>query len=186
MTTEKLTSPPKAMSRISGYIYVSDGSRLKGAKVACGETETRTLADGYFVLDALVPGDLDVTANLQGFKPESKTISLHEGEEINLDFHLSKAKGTAGIHGYVYDAKSKKTVGKGGSIIIVLPISNKYGSIDKDGYYEFTNLPAGTYKILTSIQGYADNNATLKVNDAETKEHNFFCKTQNIEEPPWG
>jgi hypothetical protein len=67
-----------------------------------------------------------------------------------------------------------------------LPVANKYKHIDRNGYYEFENLPAGTYKLLTSIAGYGDHKVILTVNDDEIKAHDFFCKTQNIEEPPWG
>jgi len=48
------------------------------------------------------------------------------------------------------------------------------------------NLPSGTFKILTSIPGYEDYNITLTVLDGEVKTHDFYCKTKEIEEPPWG
>ncbi|UCE15911.1 MAG: carboxypeptidase regulatory-like domain-containing protein [Candidatus Bathyarchaeota archaeon] len=186
MSTEKPISRPVAMSRISGHIYFADGAMIKSAKVSCDGIETRTLADGSFVLDDLTTGTHEVTVSLQGFKSTSKTVSIQEGEKLTLDFHLSKDTGTAKIHGHVYDATSKKPVEQGGTIIFILPVANKYKPIDKNGYYEFEKLPAGTYKLLTSIAGYEDHKVILTVTDDEIKAHDFFCKTQKIEEPPWG
>jgi hypothetical protein len=186
MNTEKPTSHPVATSKISGVVSSPDGGMIKSAKVACEEIEKRTLADGSFVLDGLATGTHKVTVSLQGFKSISKTVSIQEGEEATLDFCLSKDTGTAKIHGHIYDATSKKPVEPGGTVILILPVANKYKHIDRNGYYEFENLPAGTYKLLTSIAGYEDRKVILTVDNDEIKAHDFFCKTQKIEEPPWG
>jgi hypothetical protein len=173
-------------SKISGNVASPDGAMIKSARVACAGMETRTLADGFFVLDGLATGTHEVTVSLQGFKSTSKTVSIQEGEAVTLDFCLSKAMGRAKIHGHVHDATSKNPVESGGTVILILPVANKYGPIDKNGYYEFENVPAGTYKLLTSIAGYEDNKVILRVAEDETKAHDFFCKTQDVEEPPWG
>jgi len=186
MSTEKSISRPVATSKISGHISSQDGAMLKSAKVTCNWKETRALADGSFILDGLTIGTYEVTVSIQGFKSTSKTVSIREGEEVNLDFCLSKATGTAKIRGHIYDAKSKKTVERSGTVILILPVANKYKHINRNGYYEFENLPAGTYKIITSIPGYEDQDVILTVADDEIKVHDFFCKTQKIEEPPWG
>lgn len=189
MSTEKSIGHAVARARtskISGNVASPDGAMIKSAKVACEGMETRTLADGSFVLNGLATGTYEVTVSLQGFESISKIVSIQEGEEVTLDFCLSKDTGTAKIHGHVYDATSKKPVEPGGTIILILPVANKYKHIDRNGYYEFENLPAGTYKLLTSIAGYEDHKIILTVNDDEIKAHDFFCKTQKIEEPPWG
>jgi hypothetical protein len=185
MNTEK-PSHPAATSKISGIVSSRDGALIKSAKAACEEMETRTLADGSFVLDGLATGTHKITVSLQGFKSISKTVSIQEGEAVTLDFCLSKDTGTAKIHGHVYDVMSKEPIEPGGTVILILPVANKYKHIDRNGYYEFENLPAGTYKLLTSIAGYEDRKVILTVNNDEIKAHDFFCKTQKIEEPPWG
>jgi len=186
MSVERPTSLPDAASKISGYVYSANGSGLKGAKVACNVMETRTLANGFFVLGGLTAGTYEVTASLQGFKSTTKAASIQEGEEFSLDFHLSKARGTAKIRGHVYEAESKKPVEHGGTVILILPVANKYKDIGRNGYYEFEDLPAGKYKISTSLPEYADSDVILTVTDNETKTHDFICKPQKIEEPPWG
>ena len=186
MSGEKSVNSSVATSKISGHVYSVDGAMLNSAKVACYGMETKTLADGFFVLDGLTAGTYDVGVSLQGFKPTSRSISTQEGEDIVLDFCLPKAMGTAKIEGHVYDVKSKKPLEQGGTVILILPVANRYKHIDRDGYYIFENLPADTYKILTSTPGYEDQEVTLTVIDDEIKTNDFLCKIQEIEEPPWG
>jgi hypothetical protein len=178
--------PPATASKIFGHVYSADGSGLKSGKVFCGKLETRTLADGLFVFNNLIPGRYEVIASLQGFRTSCEVATTREGEEAIVNLHLSKAEGTAKICGHIYDTRSKTSVSMGGTIKLILPIANKYKDIDKNGYYEFENLPADTYRILTSIPGYADSNVVLAVSDGETKTYDFFCRAQNTEEPPWG
>ena len=60
-----------------------------------------------------------------------------------MDFCLSKSIGTAKIQGHVYDSESKEDVENRGSIILILPVANRYKHIDRNGHYMFDNLPAG-------------------------------------------
>lgn len=173
-------------SGISGDVKSVDGIILSSARVTCNGVETRTLADGTFAIDNLEPGTYDVNISLQGYESLKKSVSIQEGDMTKLSFCLRKSVGAAKIHGHVYDAESKEIVKSGGSIILVKPVFNEYGQIGQDGYFEFRNLPTGTYKILTSISGYISGCATLEVTDGEVKIHDFLVKPLDIEEPPWG
>ena len=186
MSQEKPDSSADPASRISGRIYSPDGTGLKGVNVVCGSIETRTLADGSFVFNVATAGTYTVTVSLQGYKSAEKSVSIRQGEEKSIDLHLSRATGTAKIKGYIYDAESEKTVDLGGTAVLIIPVANRYSHIDESGYYEFSNLPSGSYKVRISIPGYADSDAVLAVDDAETKTYDFFCKPQRVEEPPWG
>ncbi|NWG10990.1 carboxypeptidase regulatory-like domain-containing protein [Candidatus Bathyarchaeota archaeon] len=183
-----LESPPEKTvikSKISGHVLSTSGAMLRGVRVTCNGTETKTLADGFFVLGGLHPGTYEVTVSLQRFKSASKTVSVQEGKDESLSFRLAEATENAKICGHVYDAESKKSIEHDGRVILILPVSNKYKAI-KNGYYEFDNLSAGTYKLYTSISGYEDCDATVTVADGETKNFDLFCKTKRTEEPPWG
>ena len=74
MSGEKSVNSSVATSKISGHVYSVDGAMLNSAKVACYGMETKTLADGFFVLDGLTAGTYDVGVSLQGFKPTSRSI----------------------------------------------------------------------------------------------------------------
>lgn len=185
MSAENTASLTVVKSELAGCVYSQDGTPLRGAKVACSGMETITLFDGSFIFRDLKPGTYQVRASLQGFQSTSKNVSLREGEKKTLDIHLPKAVGTAKICGYVYD-EAKKIIMQGGTIILVLPIANRYVSVNREGYFEFEGLPAGTYLVSTSIQGYEDEDVLLSVADGELKKHDFFCKAKKIEDPPWG
>ena len=170
--------------KISGHVYSKKGAVLNGAKVTCGEFKTLTLADGLYVFDKLPSGSFEVKVSLKGFQSETKKITI--SETSLLDFYLDIASGNANINGYVYDSDTGKPIANKGSVILILPISNKYVHIDKNGYYEFSNLSAGTYNLSTSIPEYDDCGTVLTIAEGESKENDFICKLNNTVEPAWG
>ena len=182
----KESTPPSPSSGISGDVKTIDGILLSNAKVSCNEVETTTLADGTFAIANLEPGTYDITISLQGHKSITKSVSIQEGDVTTLSFCLPKSVGAGRIFGQIYDSESKEIVQKGGSIILVKPIVNEYGQIDQNGHFEFKNLPAGTYKILPSINGYISRCVTLEVTDGEVKQHDFIVRPLDVVEPHWG
>ena len=175
------------MARVSGHVHSLSKAALKDAEVTCFGKKTRTLADGFFSLNGLPAGKAKLEVTLQCFKSASKAVTLREGKETTAHLRLSPDTGEAKICGYVYDLESKKTVRGGGTVILVLPIANKYAHVDSKGFYEFAGLPNGSYKLAVSVHGYEENVATVTVSRKnETKKHDFFCRVQEVEEPPWG
>ena len=173
-------------SKVSGRVHSEKGAMLQDAKITCKGIETRTLADGFFTLNNLPPGSHEIKASLQGFKTMGKMVLVQEGEETTVDFRLSASIGNAKICGHVYDAESKKTIGREGSVTLILPVANRYRHIGNDGYFEFENLPEGQYKIFATIPDYKEGEASIEVAEGETKVHNFLCKARKVEEPSWG
>ena len=185
MDTEE-TKNQSPRSGISGNVKSVDGIILSSARVTCNGVETKTLADGTFAIDKLEPGTYDVTVNLQGYETITQSVLIQEGNVTELIFCLQKSVGASKIHGHIFDAESKVIVKKGGSIILVKPVFNEYGEIDREGHFEFTNLPTGTYRIVTSIHGYGTGSVTLELDKGEVKRHDFILKPLDVEEPPWG
>ena len=185
MSTKK-ADDVSSKSQIHGHLYSKENALLNGAKVSCNELETVTLADGFYVFDNLPSGNYRVVAELKGFQSETKQVSLRDNDVIVLDFYLSKALGTAKIRGRVYDKETGEPILSGGTIILILPVSNKYADIDVKGYYEFENLSADTYSVSTSIPKYDDIETILTVSDGETVTHDFFCIPNKDVEPAWG
>ena len=173
-------------SRITGHVYSEKGIMLGSAKVTCNGKKTITLFDGSYEFKNLEPGTYTITASLKGFKSDSKTVTIQKDEVITLDFHLPQAIGTAKIFGIVYNAETKRPITSGGTVILILPIANRYAPLDKNGYYEFNDLVEDSYDLWASIPGYEDGKATVTVAEGEKKVQDFFCRpTLNIE-PPWG
>jgi hypothetical protein len=186
MTEDTLPIETNQGATISGHVHSHSGALLNGATVTCSEFETLTLADGYYSFKGLNAGTFEVTVNLQGYQPESKTITVTENDTTILDFSLAQAAGAAQIHGHIFDDETQERILNTGSVILVLPISNKYSPIDDNGYYEFAELPEGSYRLVTSIPEYHDHDATVSLNDGETKNYDFFCKKTHIVDPAWG
>lgn len=173
-------------SKISGHVFSNNGAVLNGAKITCNGLETWALADGFYTFDDLPLGTFEVRVSLQGFQSESKRVSIDDNKVAVLDFYLSEALGTAKIKGRVYDSESKRPVTDRGTVIIILPLFNKYAHFDEEGFYEFSNLHAGTYRISTSIPDYEDSDAVITVGDGESKTYDLVCKARKAVEPPWG
>jgi len=176
----------KSKSEIVGYIRNQKGSALGGVKVICDGKESTTLFDGTYRFEGLDPNTYTVTVSLKGFQSQSRLITIGEDDIVTLDFYLVKAKGTAKICGNIYDAETKKPITSGGTVILILPISNIYAHLDKNGYYEFLDLVEESYDIYTSISGYVDKKGAVKLAEGETKTYDFYCKPIQIVEPPWG
>lgn len=173
-------------SKISGRVFSEGGAILNGAKVTCDSFETLTLADGLYVFDGLSSGEYGVKVSLQGFRSQSKKVFIKDDETAVLNFNLAAAVGAGKIKGRVYDSDSGKPMVNGGTVILILPISNKYAHIDAEGYYEFVSLPPDDYKVVTSIPEYDDCEAILALADGESKTCDFSCKARRAVEPNWG
>jgi len=176
---------PWTGGRIFGRVFSHNGMILSGATLTCDGTETATLADGSYTFNDLKPGTYDIKVRLHGFQSIDKNVRVHEDEDSIQDFYLSEAVGSAKICGHVIDDATRKPVNQG-TVILILPVANKYSNIEMDGYYEFTNLPTGTFTISTSLSGYEDVETILRLEENETKKYDFLCKAIEIEEPPWG
>lgn len=184
--TEQATEPDLKPSTISGHVYSRSGALLHGATIICASIRTVSLADGRYVLDGLTPGDHELDVSLQGYDRERRRVHLSEDEDVVVDFHLSRSHGEGTISGFVYDDDTGAPPAKNGTVLLILPITNRYSQIDRDGRYGFTTLPPGEYRLATSIPGYEDVVVALTLAAGETKLHDFLCKERKTVEPAWG
>jgi len=176
-------------SIIIGSVYDRDGRRLGGAEVTCGELSVLSNFDGAFKFEGLAAGNYDVIVALKGFETCSKTVKiLGNGKIVFVNFYIDKARGNAKICGYIYDAETKNPITVGGTAILILPASNRYVNVDKNGYYEFADLEADTYEIWASALGYQDKKITVDVKEEEVKSVNFYVNPEQepVEEVAWG
>jgi hypothetical protein len=173
-------------STIQGHLYSKEGAILNGAKVTCNSQESTSLADGYYAFKDLPPGQYEVQVDLEGFQSVTQPVSTRENEVVVLDFHLPQAFGSATISGRIYDRETGDPIGRGGTVILILPLSNRYATLDKKGHYAFDNLPAGTYHLTTSIPEFDDTDTFLTVETGESIVHDFECKRNKEVEPAWG
>jgi hypothetical protein len=172
---------------INGIVVDERMRPVAGAKVICNGEETLTLFDGTFNFKNSGIGIHIIKIELEGYVKQSKDIKVEEGEEPILEFQLKPMEGSAKIFGYILDEETQKPIEIGGLVYMFRPISNKNAPINpKDGFYEFTNLPAGIYNIWTSILGYEEQGMTVTIEDYEKRQLDFILSKKEEEEVPWG
>ncbi|VVB93436.1 Carboxypeptidase regulatory-like domain protein [uncultured archaeon] len=172
--------------RINGHVYSEGGSALGSAGIACNGGKSVTLFDGAFELENIAPGTYSITASLKGFKSQTNTVTVEKDRTATIDFYLPQAAGTSKICGTVYDAGTGRPVASGGTVILILPVANKYANLDKEGRYRFINLVGDGYNMVTSVSGYEDGKATIDVGEGKKEIQDFHCKPVLPVEPPWG
>lgn len=174
-------------SRIIGSVYDTKGRPIGGAEVNCNEECTHTLFDGTYRFVNLVPSIYVVTVKQRNFQSQKKTIELGEGKVVNVDFRLPPIRGFGKVYGYVFDSNTRKPIISGGTMIMVLPSTNKQVPIRaKDGYFEFLNLPSGMHQVWASVLEYEDELKKISLEEKEEKRVDFFCRKAEAIEPPWG
>jgi outer membrane receptor protein involved in Fe transport len=91
------------------------------------------------------------------------------------------AQNTGNVKGIITDANSKLSI-PGVNIVIK---ETTYGTATNDkGYYELLNIPAGNYKLTTSIIGYEKLTKKIKIARGKTKNLDFKLNefVQNLKE----
>ncbi|MBS7625996.1 carboxypeptidase regulatory-like domain-containing protein [Candidatus Bathyarchaeota archaeon] len=170
---------------IVGRVLSKSGSPLSGVKVSCEGGDTLTLPDGTYRLEHLEPKIYVVEVAIQGFETQRKKVAVKDEEGVVADFHMNDAVGTGVIHGHVLDKLRGKPISHG-TVTLILPLINKYASVNSEGHYEFRNLAPGEYKLYFSTQHYEEEMMTTTLRDGEVKILNISCRPSNRVEPPWG
>jgi hypothetical protein len=179
------TQPPPATASIRGHVYSSTGARLNAASVTCNDLVTTTLADGAYRFTNLSPATYVLTVTLNGYQSATKTLIITDTTTHTVDYQLTKATGTASITGHVFDNETHHPL-KTGTIILIRPISNQYSTITTEGSYTFIKLPAGTYKLITSIPEYNDCEHRVVLAEGESHIQDIYCTRNQEVEPAWG
>ncbi len=177
----------KLLSSIKGKVFDERHRRVGGAVVQCDEFVKSTLFDGSYNFDSLEIGSHILKVKVEGYKTINKEVEVGEGELQEIDFSLDPETGELKIFGYVFDSKTSKPIKEGGRIHMFKSTYNTSVSINPlTGYYEFIDLPAGTYRIGTSILDYRDEEKIVTVQEGEERSENFICVKRDDLEPPWG
>lgn len=173
--------------KIKGRVVDEKGRPIAGAKVVCDRAEVLTLFDGTFQFEYEVSETLMVEIEIDGYRKQRRQFDLAEGESDVLEFQLEPDIGSARIYGYVFDKERNRPIEEGGTVYLYRPTSNIRTMIDPNtGFYEFDNLPLGTYSIWTSVLDYQEQKMTLSLGEGEEKRKNFLLEKKEEEEVPWG
>lgn len=148
--------PPGA---ISGQVTdVEDGSAISGAQVSDGIRTVLTDATGGYTIDNVPPGTYQVFASKEGYQTSSLTVNVVSGTTTVADFSLTKTIVPGSITGSVTDAE-------GGSPIVGAMVSDgtRTATTDASGEYTIADVPAGSYGVTASKEGYESSSLTVDV-----------------------
>jgi hypothetical protein len=161
-TPVTLNLAPLVPGEIGGRTAVSDEDTFK----------TTTGTDGNYTLDDLPSATYDVTVSADGYEEEGTTVKLGTEEGIEQNFALTPLRGS--IEGYVLDADTEEPI----EDAEVAVKGTKYTTTtDKKGYYLIEDVPAGTYDVAASTEGYKSLSKKVKAVADETVETDFALVT---------
>ncbi len=139
------------LGNIEGIVKnANDDSPIAGATVTAGTYTNTTNPDGYYKISDVPAGTYTVTAAKDGFQTTSKTnIDVVAGQTTNLNFTLTPLPTNGNIAGIVSDVSTGNPI-EGANVT-----TNGYFDItDANGHYNISSVPAGTYTVTASKDGY--------------------------------
>jgi hypothetical protein len=142
---------------------VSDGSgRIAGANVSLEALSINVTTDsnGWYIMDGVKAGSYTITASAPNHDPLTKGAILPIGGILILDFDLASQTGS--ISGTVMHATTEDPiVGVNVSVRVegVTPVTVTVAS-GADGRYYVPNIPAGTYSVTASLEGFNTSTVT--------------------------
>ena len=176
---------------LTGTIYESDGDRdpannatLSGVAVTLivdgAQFAVQTDDTGKFIFENIPMADGTLTAAMEGYFPAQMHASLGSGEQdvtIIMDRQVSN-----NLSGYVYIADTDNSLSNNayltGAALTLSRISstNPWSAqtvSDSNGYYSFSDLTAGMYKLTITKDGYLPIEQIVQVKYNETNVYNI-------------
>jgi thermitase len=145
-----------------------DGSAIVGATVSDGNGTALTDALGSYTIDNVPPGTYQVVASKEGYQSSSLTVSILSGTTAVANLSLNQIILPGSITGSVTNAKD-------GSPIVGATVSDGNGTALTDalGSYTIDNVPAESYQVMASKEGYQSSSLTVSVLSGTTAIANF-------------
>jgi len=148
--------PPGA---ITGQVAdAEDGSAISGAQVSDGTRTVLSDAAGMYTIDDVSPGSYQVTASKEGYQTSSLTVTVLSGITALANLSLTQVIVPGSITGSVTDAED-------GSPIAGAAVTDgtRTATTDASGKYTIANVPAGSYEVTASKEGYHSSSLTVTV-----------------------
>ncbi len=144
------------LGRIFGKVRDGEGNPLAGVKVAiiAGPVlkEVLTNEAGAYALEELPAGTYKLRAGKEGYAPkETEPIALAAGQSREVNFTLSKSLGR--IIGKVRKGE-EQPIAEAKVEIVAGPVSGRTAFTNATGDYQLNELPAGTYALKFTKEGF--------------------------------
>jgi len=159
---------------VFGYVYDEDENPLKSVTVEIDGDDYsdsgKTDGDGYYKFEEVPAGDYIVTYTKTGYETQTQDVTVEEGDEAQLESVTMPAVQKGTIYGYVTDIKGDPIESVRLKLTGIGTKTKKSTSTDSDGFFEFTDLEAGTYRIMAKKKFYKAAQKTVVVEEGEDVE----------------
>ena len=157
-----------------GYVYDEDENPLRSVTVeiegADYSDSGKTDEDGYYEFDEVPAGDYMVTYTKKGYDTHTQEVTVEEGDTVELDTVTMPSVQKGSIYGYVTDIRGNPIESVRLKLSGIRTKIKKSTSTDSDGFFEFTDLEAGTYRIVAKKRFYKAAQKTVVVEEGEDVE----------------
>ncbi|MEB3103843.1 MSCRAMM family protein [Ferviditalea candida] len=160
-----------------GTVQDSSGNPLPGSTITVRENTAvspvigRTVTDenGNYIFSTLAPGSYIISAECTGFQIGQTSVFIVSVEQTRADFRLQPVPGV--ISGQILDASTGSPIT---SANVEVRIVNANGTVikttysDAHGLYTASDLPPGTYAVISSAKNFQTNSASVTLSSGET------------------
>jgi hypothetical protein len=164
--------------KLAGTVTNSSGAAISGATVAIsgGSVPTSftltTSSTGVYATNFVPVGTYTITVSATGFTTQSKTATVNTGQTTTVNFTLSAGGGTGTLSGTVVNISNNAAI-SGATV----SFSGGSTTTNASGFYQFTNVAAGTYNVTASHTGFFSVTHPATVSGGATTTLNFKLAT---------
>lgn len=173
-TQDILLMPKQTYGSITGVVKdAKTGKMVADAKVVLkglSRPAMKTDANGYFHIDSIPTGVASVEVTAEGFVPSISTVQIEVNKTATLDFSLKTSIVKGQFVGIVMDRKTDEPL----AAEVRFPDTN-IPTVKTDpatGVFQVV-IPAGTYAIVVSAEGYIDQPSPLVIVEDQATEKEF-------------
>lgn len=129
----------------------------------------------YYVW-GLPPGQYTAVFSNPNYPPITRTLTLPDNENYDFDFDSAKIA-VGNITGVVRSSDTASSFLSNAMVYLKGRIDNKYTVTDSSGRFSFLNMPAGSYKIEISMDGFAKTGKKFSLGKDDTANlETFYLK----------
>ncbi|NLI97360.1 OmpA family protein [bacterium] len=173
-STQDITLMPKqTYGSVTGVVKDAKTGRPVVATVTLkglSRPAVKTDGNGYYRIDSIPTGVASIEASAPEFMPTISTIQIEVNKTATLDLTLKTTKVVGQLLGQIKDRKTEEPVS--GTVTFPDTDIKPVKSDPATGVFK-AELPAGTYAIVVSAEGYIDQPSPLVIVEDQVTEKEF-------------
>ncbi len=157
------TSGLVEVGSVYGFVTDEEYTPVEGVEIVIAGEEgmvTYTNAAGYYIFSDLLPGDYSLVFTRAGYESKSISCNIVAGKKIELDQMLKRYEAKKGIiRGLVVDYLTNEPLV---ALVTIVDLNNSVYS-DRNGFFEFKEVPVGTYLLKIQAMNYVTSQTDVSV-----------------------